>query len=234
VLLTGIGSAIVVYRKRTKNGTYKWVESVCRALRDSETNQITELQVATRDIHLRKQAEENLEREREYFKAVLDNISDGIVACDEKGVLSFFNKTTRIMHGIPEKHIPADQWADYYDLYYPDGKTRLRKEDIPLFKAFNGEPVSGIGMVISPKNGKKRSILSDGTRIVAANGKILGAVAVMHDVTEQKEAQEKLVRSEAMLLESQAIAHVGSWEWDIESDRVVWSDELKRIYGYSA
>jgi diguanylate cyclase (GGDEF)-like protein/PAS domain S-box-containing protein len=34
-----------------------------------------------------------------------------------------------------------------------------------------------------------------------------------------------------MLLESQRLAHIGSWEWDVATDRVTWSDELYRIYG---
>lgn len=38
-------------------------------------------------------------------------------------------------------------------------------------------------------------------------------------------------RQERMLAESQALAHLGSWEWDVAADRVTWSDELYRIYG---
>lgn len=231
-LLSGATYLTIVYRKRTKNHTYKWFESICHSIADAATNQITEIQVACRDITRRKEIEESLELEREYFKAVLDNIADGIVACDEKGVLSFFNKATRQFHGLPENEIPADQWAEHYNLFYPDGTTLLKKEGIPLFKAFKGEPVSNIEMKIVPKEGKSRSVLCDGTRIIASDGKILGAVAVMHDITERKEAQEKLSKSEAMLVESQAIAHVGSWEWDIETNQVIWSAELKRIYGY--
>jgi PAS domain S-box-containing protein len=231
-LLSGETYLTMVYRQRTKNNTYKWFESVCRTIHNLETNEITELQIASRDVSKRKEIEQSLEREREYLKAILEHISDGIVACDEKGVLSFFNKATRQFHGLPEKHIPADQWAEYYNLYYPDGKTRLKQEDIPLFKAFQGEPVSAIEMLIVPREGKSRTVLCDGTRIISADGKILGAVTVMHDITEQKEAREKIIKSEAILLESQAIAHLGSWEWDVATDRVVWSNELKRIYGY--
>ena len=44
------------------------------------------------------------------------------------------------------------------------------------------------------------------------------------------EVLEKLRRRERQLRESQQIAHVGSWEWDIVSDRIEWSDELYRIW----
>ena len=51
------------------------------------------------------------------------------------------------------------------------------------------------------------------------------------DATERRHAEEELRRSEARLAEAQRIAHVGSWEWDVLSNRVTWSAELHRIYG---
>jgi PAS domain S-box-containing protein len=41
----------------------------------------------------------------------------------------------------------------------------------------------------------------------------------------------ELRRREAQLAEAQAIAHIGSWTWDIDADSVSWSDELYRIHG---
>jgi PAS domain S-box-containing protein len=51
------------------------------------------------------------------------------------------------------------------------------------------------------------------------------------DITERAEAQERLELNEAKLAEAQQIARLGSWEWEIATDRVTWSDELYRIYG---
>lgn len=39
--------------------------------------------------------------------------------------------------------------------------------------------------------------------------------------------------SNERLAEAQAIAHLGSWEWDIPANRVEWSDEMYRIHGYA-
>lgn len=47
-----------------------------------------------------------------------------------------------------------------------------------------------------------------------------------------EEAQKKLVKSESLLNDAQQIAHVGSWEWDLDTNVLSWSDELYRIYGY--
>ncbi len=52
-----------------------------------------------------------------------------------------------------------------------------------------------------------------------------------HDVTEQRRIAEQLRRSEARLAEAQRIASVGSWEWDVPANHIVWSEEMKRIFG---
>jgi len=54
----------------------------------------------------------------------------------------------------------------------------------------------------------------------------------MLDITERKHAEEALRRSEASLAEAQRIARLGSWEWDLETGEVWWSDETYRIYGF--
>ncbi len=43
----------------------------------------------------------------------------------------------------------------------------------------------------------------------------------------------ELERSQRMLAEAQKLARIGSWEWDVAPNRVTWSDELFRIYGYA-
>src|SRR5262245_29915204 len=63
------------------------------------------------------------------------------------------------------------------------------------------------------------------------HGRVAGCLGVAFDVTAQRETQERLARSEARLAEAQRVAHVGSFEWDIAHNFVIWSDELHRIYG---
>jgi len=51
------------------------------------------------------------------------------------------------------------------------------------------------------------------------------------DITERKRAEERLRESEALLVRSQQIARLGSWELDVTSNRLTWSDEVYRIFG---
>jgi len=63
------------------------------------------------------------------------------------------------------------------------------------------------------------------------DGVIVGAATFARDLGARIHAGQRLRRSEAQLAKAQRITMVGSWEWDIASDTIEWSDELCRIYG---
>ena len=48
---------------------------------------------------------------------------------------------------------------------------------------------------------------------------------------EREQSEQRLRRNETMLAEAQHLAKVGSWNWDIASDQVIWSEEHYRIFG---
>jgi PAS domain S-box-containing protein len=60
-----------------------------------------------------------------------------------------------------------------------------------------------------------------------------GVLTTLRDVTARVHAERRLRASKAQLAEAQRVAHFGSWEWDMRSGEVTWSDELYRIYGVS-
>jgi len=51
------------------------------------------------------------------------------------------------------------------------------------------------------------------------------------DITDRKKAEEKLRASEARLEKAQEIAHIGSWEWNVKTNDLIWSTEIFRIFG---
>jgi diguanylate cyclase (GGDEF)-like protein/PAS domain S-box-containing protein len=82
-------------------------------------------------------------------------------------------------------------------------------------------------------DGRERWIASRMTPVSGSGGG--GGVVRLHgtvqDVTDRRQAMRILEETVARLDEAQRVAHLGSWEWDLCTDRVMWSAELYRIFG---
>ncbi|HKQ36160.1 MAG TPA: PAS domain S-box protein [Nitrospiraceae bacterium] len=70
-----------------------------------------------------------------------------------------------------------------------------------------------------------------GALLKNAQGEPIGITGVGRDVSEKKKSEEELTQQRRHLVDAQALAHLGSWGWDIETGEVQWSDELFRIFG---
>jgi PAS domain S-box-containing protein len=151
------------------------------------------------DTTERKRAEAALAQERQFLDVLLNNIAEAVVSCDDQGIITRFNHAARELHGLPEQPISPEQWAEYYDLYQADGKTPLRREEIPLFRALQGERVRDAEMAVIPKGRATHFLLASGQSMRDTGGKLLGAVVTMHDITERKKAEIDLLVSEANL-----------------------------------
>ncbi len=143
-----------------------------------------------------EETEAQLQQEEHFLRALLDNISDGIVACDANGIITLFNPVAEGFHGRPAEAIPPQEWAERYDLYLPDGKTPMPQEQIPLFRALQGETVLNAEMAIAPEETTPRILKASGNAIVAPSGEKLGAVVVMRDLTERKRAKAAVIERE--------------------------------------
>ena len=62
-------------------------------------------------------------------------------------------------------------------------------------------------------------------------GAVAGLTCAAVDVTERAHVEEDLRRSRRLLAESEHLARIGSWEWDVARDRITWSEGLYEIYG---
>ncbi len=152
-----------------------------------------------RDITERVRAKAALQKEREFLTAAFENVSDGIVSCNAEGVLTLFNRATREMHGLPEAPVPAEEWAEHFDLYLPDGKTLMTKEQVPLFRALEEGSVKEVELVIAPKGTMPRRVVASGQAMFDAKGTKIGAVVAMHDITERRRDEARLLANENRL-----------------------------------
>ena len=180
-----------------------------------------------KEIIQRKQAEERLIRQQEFSRALLESMADGVVACDAEGVLTLFNRTAKEWHGTDPTRLPPEEWAEHYDLFRSDGITPLSTEDIPLARAFKGENLVDAGMAIVARGQAPRFILANGSMIRDEDGKNLGAVVVMRDVTELRRAEEAL-RNANEELKSAVAARTSELEATLERLRAEL-EERKRV-----
>ncbi len=60
---------------------------------------------------------------------------------------------------------------------------------------------------------------------------VVAALAVSKDISALKRSEERLRRSEQLMVDAQGVAHLGTWEWDVSEPNATWSAELYRIYG---
>lgn len=63
-----------------------------------------------------------------------------------------------------------------------------------------------------------------------ASGKVYAICGISNDISERKRAQDTIIQSEARLNEAQRIAHIGNWDFNHIQNRLVWSDEIYRIF----
>ena len=95
----------------------------------------------------------------------------------------------------------------------------------PYHRAFGGETVA-VDVPLAD-----RIFTVTAAPLERVDGAVRTIVAVAQDITERVRAERALARREAQLAEAQHLAHVGSWERDVATGRLTWSDELYRIFG---
>ena len=173
------------------DGVERLLLSVGRAQCD-KTGALTRLVGTAQDVTGRRRAEKELIQEREFYRAMLNSLTEGIVACDAEGKLTMFNEAAHEFHGHDAAPIRPDGWAHRYGLYRSDGHMELATNDIPLFRALNGELVRDAEMVIVHDNGTRRTLMANGQAFYDDSGSKLGAVVAMHDVTERRALQDRL------------------------------------------
>ncbi|KTC84965.1 MHYT domain-containing protein [Legionella brunensis] len=130
-----------------------------------------------------------VQNEKEFLNAMLDNLEDGIIACNEKGEITVLNKAIQKNFSISKvvKHI--DDLPQYYQLYTEDN-CPLPPNNYPIKQALNGELIQRLPLVVKFKDDERTDVIVDGQPIINKDGTSLGAVIVVHDVTELKHTEK--------------------------------------------
>jgi len=187
------------------------------------------------DITEQKKVQEALVESQSILKAAFENSQAGIAIADApNGKLRYVNKAGLLIRNKTEdelvKDIDIDSYAERWNMFHLDG-TLYTKEEVPLSRALLYGETCSEELIIRRDDLEDRYVIANAAPIRDSDNTIKAGILVFLDITERKIIDMQLQQNMDDLLESQRIAHVGTWRLDLGTNQVVWSDELYRIYG---
>jgi PAS domain S-box-containing protein len=129
------------------------------------------------------------------FGEMIDALPTAIYTTDAEGRLTYFNPAAARLSGrAPE--VGTDQWCVTWKIFMPDG-TYVPHDQCPMAAALKGLPVDTGGEYMAERPDGSRFWFSPfPTALRDGNGRIVGGINMLVDITERKRSQEALRRSE--------------------------------------
>lgn len=174
-------------RLERKDGSFIWVRSTTALVRDGKRAECSVEYL--RDITHRRQLTDQMTQQRTLLEAVIGDLPVALLACDIEGKITHYNRAAVELHCIEPRD--AKLVADVYQM---DGITPVAEDDAPLARALRGETISDLELTVIPSDANPRTTLSSARRLIASDGQVLGAVAVVQDTTERKYQELELER----------------------------------------
>jgi PAS domain S-box-containing protein len=198
------------------DGTIKYIHSVAHPLINDSGNLIEYVGTII-DTTERREAEFLLRAANEKVKTILDSITDQFFALDKEWRFAYFNKQgaeqLKTLGKDPGRLIGKVAWEEFPGNTTLGACAQAVDEGVVITEEHYSEPLrEWVENRIFPNR--------DG-----------GVTIFQRYVTDRKQAEAKLRRSEANLAEGQRLSHTGSWAWNATSGEIFCSRELLRIFG---
>ena len=134
-----------------------------------------------------------LENQTQLLEVVFNNMSDGVVAVDDKGRYVVFNQTAERMTGQHLESIDIQDAPERFGFFHPDQKTPFPADQLPLARALRGERTDSINIFMHNSKMQEGLHLSISARPLRnAQGVVTGGISVSRDVTKLKQAEAEL------------------------------------------
>jgi len=205
-----------------KNGTKKTViASAAPLTKKFKGNHL----VTLFDVTERKKAEIAYHKSESRYRKIVETAQEGIWTIDAENKTSFVNPIMAQMLGYSEKQMLGSSLYDFMD---EEGKKDAEQN---VERRKNGVAEKHEFKFIC-KDGTALWVELNTSPLLNDDGNYVGALAMITDITERRQAEKDLKNSQKLLLRTENLAQVGSWDWDLRSDNVTWSPEMYRIYDY--
>jgi PAS domain S-box-containing protein len=178
------------------------------------------------DVTDRQIAQQKLAASISLLQAALESTTDGILVVDSQGGIVTYNRKMGELWRIPDDVLATarDERAIGFVLDQLVDPEAFLERVRQLYSTPEAESFD----VIEFTDGRVFERYSQPQRVGSG---VVGRVWSFRDVTHRRRAEDELRRREAQLARTQELAGLGSWEYEIGTDHVSWSDELYRIYG---
>lgn len=208
--------------KEIRNNGDKWAEVSFYPIRMA--NEIVGVACHSHDITKSKQIEKKLLQSEKCYRRIVETAQEGIWVLDAQNKTTFVNKKMcEILEYTEEEMIGRTNFS------FKDEKGKeIAMAQIERRRQGIGETSE---TKFITKNGRPIWTQLSANPIMDERGEYIGALAMITDITDRKKIERRLANSESRLKEAQAIAQIGSFEFDLEHHTDIWSDEIYNIYG---
>ncbi len=214
---------VIEHRIIRPDGNVIYMYSLGEVIHD-ERGKVVLMRGTGQDITERKLAERALTESGAKWRSLVENAPDIIMTTNREGRILFINST-------PEGLSVEETLGTYIYDYVPQRYHETVRQSIErVFRT--GTPDSYEIEARGPRD--TASWYSTRVGPIVKDGEVKSVTLITRDITDRKKMEEALRKSEMRLAEAQKIGHIGSFEWDVVKDRIIWSDELRRIFGYES
>ncbi len=186
-----------------KDGSVVWAEVSVSLRRDAQGHPQYFMSTIN-DITQRRQAEEALEQERDWSKAIIEAAPNLVVGLGEGSRIMVFNRFAEHLTGYSAQEVLGKAWID---LFIPEG---LRKEIRGVWDEIVARCLieHRYENPIVTQTGEERMIRWNNT-VLTENGKFKMVLSIGEDITDQKKAEFERERLQEQLMQAQKMESVG-------------------------
>ena len=145
-----------------------------------------------------KEMESQVKEMRHQLKMMqtfLDSLGEGVVACNLKGEFLTANPVAVeiVGMGTADGEGRPEEWAETYGTFHPDKVTLFPANELPLYKAIQGEATEDVEVFIRNPNRPQGVFISvSGSPLYDETGSLIGGVVAFRDISQLKRSHEQL------------------------------------------